>query len=60
MGPQGVLDTNMLVSPTQHFRLGGLDQREAPTQSGSRCGEIKCKQYLNALNVKYFVLFAQI
>ena len=41
VGPQGFLDTNMLVSPTRIFCLGGLDQREAPTQSGSPCGEIK-------------------
>ena len=38
--PQGFSDTNMLVFPTENARVGGLDQREAPTRRDSRCSGI--------------------
>ena len=34
------LDTNMLVSPTQNSRVGGIAQREAPTQGVMHCSGI--------------------
>ena len=40
LGPQGVLDTNMLVSPTRKSWFEGLDQFEAPTRMVLRCNGI--------------------
>ena len=36
----GFLDTNMLVSPMQNGRVGGLNQRYGPTGAVSRCSGI--------------------
>ena len=40
LGPQGFLDTNILVLVTQKFHVGGHAQQEPPTQSGSRFREL--------------------
>ena len=40
LGPQGFLDTNMLVSATQKSRVRGLAQCEPPTRGVSQCSGI--------------------
>ena len=40
VGSTGVIDTNILVSPTQNSRVGGIAQREPPTQGVLRCSGI--------------------
>ena len=40
LGPQSFSDTDMLVSAMQKSRVGGITQREDPTQRGLCCGGI--------------------
>ena len=40
LGPRGFLYTNMLVSLTPNCRVGGLNQRDGPTQVVLHCSGI--------------------